>query len=204
MQSLAEMPAAIVKGFIGPYVLGATFLQLPGASALAPEWPAERVAEAYKNPPISSEQILHPEKYWDTEHKDLPITIAVGKTHGRGWSLEAAGILGELSIASWLLGSEDELNLMQLMLPGAEWTLDAAAGWGGDRWELWRKGERRSLLWRAVWDTENDAREFSEALPDDYRNGLRRAGRKTGLLLGEPSKKAVRRLEDWLAQGLLE
>ncbi len=204
MESLAEMPAAMVKSFIGPYILGASFLQLPDASPLSPEWPAERIAAAYENPPESSEQILHPEKYWDADHRDLPIEIIAGKAPGRGWSLEAAGVLGELSIASWLQGTGESLNLMQLMLPGAKWIDEAAAGWGGDRWELWRKGERRSLLWRAVWDTENDAKEFAAALSDEKRSLLKRSGRKTGLLLGEPPKKAVRRLRTWLSQGLLE
>ena len=38
----------------------------------------------------------------------------------------------------------------------------AAAGWGGDRAQVWehRKSGRLAVIWQSIWDTERDARQF--------------------------------------------
>jgi hypothetical protein len=40
----------------------------------------------------------------------------------------------------------------------------AAAGWGGDRYELWQDGPDYALVIRWRWDTPQDAAEFETAL----------------------------------------
>jgi hypothetical protein len=47
---------------------------------------------------------------------------------------------------------------------GADWTNEAAAGWDGDRWELWRRKDSTLVLLSTVWDSPRDAREFADAL----------------------------------------
>ena len=39
----------------------------------------------------------------------------------------------------------------------------AAAGWGGDRYELWQRGGEHVLVLRWRWDTERDLGEFERA-----------------------------------------
>ena len=40
----------------------------------------------------------------------------------------------------------------------------AAAGWGGDRYELWQSGGKSVLVMRWRWDTPRDETEFAPAL----------------------------------------
>jgi hypothetical protein len=39
----------------------------------------------------------------------------------------------------------------------------AAAGWGGDLYQVWDIGGRTIVVWRTEWDTAADGREFHEA-----------------------------------------
>ncbi len=58
----------------------------------------------------------------------------------------------------------------EISLPEA--ARNAAAGWDGDRFALWEDGEggRETLVWRSVWDSQQDARAFSRALAE-FGNG---------------------------------
>ena len=40
----------------------------------------------------------------------------------------------------------------------------AAAGWDGDRYAVWANGDRDTIVWRSVWDSDEDAVEFATAL----------------------------------------
>ena len=105
-----------------------------------------------ERPPASTEQILHPEKYLTFEE---PRNVRVGDLGlGAGWEPTAAGSLGELDTRELLrIGGDD--------VPYAE----AAAGWGGGRYELWQDGDASLVVLRWAWDTPADAREFEAALP---------------------------------------
>jgi hypothetical protein len=101
---------------------------------------------AYRaHPPVSTEQILHPAAYFDA---DQPVRVRprAGSVLGPGWTRAAAGTWGELQTRE-LLGSNA-----------------AAAGWGGDRYELWRSGTGFALVMRWRWDTPRDEREFARRL----------------------------------------
>lgn len=124
-----------------------------------------------KRPPISSEQVIHPEKYLRNE-RPLPIRIgALGL--GPGWRRSSRGTMGELDTRELLRLGGDTVA-----------ATSAAAGWGGGRYELWTKpaaakgcsaqpcraADALVLRWR--WDTPADAREFDAALPLYLTKGL--------------------------------
>jgi hypothetical protein len=95
------------------------------------------------------EQVLHPEKYLD--RVDEPIEVSLS---GVGPDVESEGRIGELFVRT----------LFESTLPAAE-GVEAAAGWGGDRYTLWVDDEGLShLVWRTVWDTDRDAEEFFDAM----------------------------------------
>jgi hypothetical protein len=83
---------------------------------------------------------------------------------GDGWSRAAAGTWGELQTRELLARA------------GGGGSADAAAGWGGDRYELWRArpfaGERcpapcdeaSVLLMRWRWDSARDEEQFVRGL----------------------------------------
>jgi hypothetical protein len=105
------------------------------------------------DPPRSTEQILHPEK-WHTKRDD-PVVISwpdLAKALP-GWNRASEGQLGELSIRTLLRGAlRDEKKVTE-----------AAAGWGGDRFAVYQKDGRRLLVWITEWDTGGDARQFQAA-----------------------------------------
>lgn len=114
--------------------------------------------EVYANPPVSTEQILHPEKYWAGE---APVTVHfrdVATKLGHGWVELESNVLGELDLFQLL----DEYGPRAAARAGA-------AGWGGGRWMLLEHDGRPAAVLKTTWDSEEDAREFFDA----YSRGLR-------------------------------
>jgi hypothetical protein len=96
-------------------------------------------------PPASTEQVLHPAAYFGADEPQ-PVRLRSRWVLGPGWQQAVAGTWGELQTRE-LLGSAR-----------------AAAGWGGDRYELWRSGDDEALIVRWRWDTARDVAEFEERL----------------------------------------
>jgi hypothetical protein len=120
----------------------------------------------YKNPPESTEQILHPGKYLQKNDPPAAVSIIVPKS---GAAVIKEGTWGEFAteiiLREWGIG-KDAARL-------------AAEGWGGDRYIVLRnnKGEAY-FLWKSVWDTEKDAAEFESAVSKDLRFIVSRTGRE--------------------------
>lgn len=112
------------------------------------------VNRLWANPPRSSEQVLHPEKYEADEEPILVAAPDVAAALGPGWRELEENTIGELG---WQVLVEQWVDRRA--------ALRAAAGWGGDRFRLIRNDEREVLIFvaRTVWDSESDAREFFEA-----------------------------------------
>ena len=147
---LAEMPDILKDTLLFPYSSG---LNLVRATRTAGGWPA--VDALYADPPASTEQILHPEKY---AAREAPLKVAfptdLAKRLGTGWKVDYQDTLGEFQLGEWLrsAGKVD---------PTAAGT--ATAGWGGDRVVLVSKGDRSGLVIDSRWDTPADAAEFAAA-----------------------------------------
>jgi uncharacterized membrane protein len=102
---------------------------------------------AWDRPPRSTEQVLHPEKYFADE-RPRSVEPAPGPP---GSTLVAEGVLGEMLIRT-LLDAE-----------GA-----TANGWGGDSYRLFDTGAGTLLLWRTVWDSPIEGKEFARALGERF------------------------------------
>ena len=125
---------------------------------------------AFANPPRSSEQVLHLEKYWDPEQADEPVPVSIDfviEALGEGWELEHEDTLGEL--ACFVVTAEELPDLATAAgQMNGRWTNAAATGWGGDRYaSCVGPGGARVLVWETVWDSESDAVEFAVALKRD-------------------------------------
>ena len=70
------------------------------------------------------------------------------------------------------------------------WTNAAATGWGGDHWELWKRGEERAVLLGTVWDNAKEAQEFEAALGAGPTFAFRRKGRAIAIVAGIPGENA--------------
>jgi hypothetical protein len=163
---LKASPRFVQEALIAPYILGMAFL-LRGELIRFHTGginPAD-IDHAFRDPPQSTEQILHPEKYWDPALYDPPRAVSfadLSNVLGGGFRQEGQGTLGELTLA--LLTGVDPGDPTAPDRALERWTNAAASGWGGDRWHLYRDGDTTVVVAATVWDSERDAREFEAAL----------------------------------------
>ena len=134
---LAAAPDIVKYQLLMPYLDGMKFSQ---AVFKAGKWKGLNRVLSHK--PLSSEQILHPQKYLAGEK---PQAVFTGFRPSRG-ELAHSGVIGEYY-----------LNV--LLKNGPEIT-DTAAGWGGDLFSLYRHGDSRLLLWESHWDAGSDCARF--------------------------------------------
>jgi hypothetical protein len=158
---LLAAPPYLWKPMIGAYLQGQAFLA-GGRKTVEP------VRRAFEAPPRSSEQILHPEKYWKEESRDEPVEVAFELSLvPAGWEVLGEDTLGELllALATTPLQERKGLDVSDaLALMATKYTNEAASGWDGDRALLLGRGEERRLQLVTVWDAEKDAGEFAAAL----------------------------------------
>jgi hypothetical protein len=146
----------------------------------------QAVVASFGAPPTSSEQLLHPSKL----DKDFPVHIELPPWPDQAGEAESLhdDIMGELAIERIFRerGYDDET------------ATKAATGWDGDRLGLWRmpSGEQ-VLVWRSVWDREDDAEQFAAAIAPFEKNdghGFRivRRGRMVDAVSAESEDVAVK------------
>lgn len=116
---------------------------------------------AYQNPPATTEQILHPEKYLAGEEAVSVDARPLDAALGEGWRLLDSDSLGELKTAMVLGHGVAAISQLDPLTAEA-----AAAGWGGDRYQVYYRGSTNATVLVAhwVWDTPDDAAEFAEAM----------------------------------------
>jgi hypothetical protein len=139
-QSIRNAPPIISESMTFPYFRGMVFCaKLTNTGG----WAA--IDQVYRDPPLSTEQILHPEKY--REQPDYPMSIDLGPlAPGDGWKEAGRNVLGEL-----------QLTILLKKHGGKK----AAAGWDGDRYAVFEGAKGKlGLVWLSTWDSEDDAREF--------------------------------------------
>jgi hypothetical protein len=157
-----NLPPFLEQQTLFPYLTGQQFIEYLLARA-GGRWDLVNLAERLR-PPISTEQVMHPATYLAA---DAPLHVRLGgvrRALGRGWTRTLSGTFGEF-------------QTRELLSPavGPDASV-AAAGWGGDRWELWRSAPLGSgscaapcraddvLVMRWRWDTPRDEAQFARAL----------------------------------------
>jgi hypothetical protein len=156
-----DMPPFLEAQTVFPYLDGMRFVQSLRDRA-GGSWSLVDTAERFR-PPASTEQVMHPDRYIEV---DAPKPVRLRVRLGDGWTRAAAGTWGELQTRELLAAA------------GGGGESEAAAGWGGDRWELWQSPAGKALVMRWRWDTPRDEREFADHLRAWVRDG--RSGRPHG------------------------
>ena len=147
LAALNDTPPYLRDTALFPYQAGLQFvmaLQAPGGWA--------GVNAGFEKPPVSTEQVLHPEKYRASE-EPIPVSLPadLATRMGEGWTLDSEDTLGEEQLQAWLTA---------VSLPAGQ-AATASAGWGGDRVGLLTgPNDAWALALRTVWDTDQDAAEF--------------------------------------------
>lgn len=150
-EQLDRAPRALRETLMFPYERGMTW-----AANLHKRGGWELVSGAYDNLPKSTEQILHPEKYFAREE---PLKITdwpnVSNLLGKGWRVLDHDVNGEWGY--YLILDE--------YLKAKSESIIASAGWGGDRYVLYEGPNAGDVLLVQYthWDTEKDAQEFYAA-----------------------------------------
>jgi len=153
MAVLAKTPPILVESLLFPYTAGPAFI-VPIHTAGG--WPA--VDALYDKLPLSTEQILHPDKFRAGEEPvavQLPATLA--SEMGDGWTEAIQDTFGEFQLGVWL--RESGISASDASA--------AAAGWGGDRLAVLNgPDEAWAVVMRSTWDTEEEATAFRQAAGD--------------------------------------
>jgi hypothetical protein len=181
-RELFDAPAYLRETLLFPYLDGLVFCtRVRGAGG------QKLLDRAFRHdPPVSTEQVLHPEKW--IALRDEPVRIELPDLGRRlkGYRKRLEGSWGELGTR--LVLSE------RLGAGGRERAEAAAAGWGGDAWALYEKDARDAVFaWVTEWDDAGEAREFAalarEAFAPPWRLATREPARVV-LLLGAGGRKA--------------
>ena len=149
-QQFKQAPRALRESLLFPYEEGSQW-----AMQLYKRGGWELVSEAFTKLPQSSEQILHAEKYFAYE-APRKLTLPLFKSIlGPTWKRIDSDVNGEWGL--YLILDEFLNNTSE--------SKHAAAGWGGDRYELYETGKPDEMFVAqlTVWDTPSDAREFFDS-----------------------------------------
>ena len=142
-----QSPLYLRQTLIFPYTKGMIF-----QNALFARDGKDAFAEVFRKSPVSTQQILHPEKYFDGTK---PTDPALPKPDlPKGYKSLVGGSLGEL-----------EHSVMLEQYSSKEHASSLAPHWRGCAFELFenKKEARTVLLYAVEWDTEDAARDFFAA-----------------------------------------
>lgn len=159
-----EAPRFLQEGLLFPYLQGVTFVQTlidRGGGTF------RLVDRAYRDPPRSTEQILHPARYLSA--RDDPIVVSmpdVGSALGEGWRRIEAGEVGELDLKLVAAYGGQGLSARDARV--------AAQGWDGGSYAGFTSGNRTVVAMSLAFDSDTELREadrlIARWLPLRFRN----------------------------------
>ncbi|MBN2168253.1 MAG: hypothetical protein JW738_03335 [Actinobacteria bacterium] len=145
-EELDNAPYYISESLLFPYEQGLQFVK----ELIATNGEAA-VDAALKDPPLSTEQIIHPEKYIGERDNPKEVTVPdLTGVLGDDWEIINSDCMGELDVRLWF---EEDLGLLT--------SKEASDGWGGNTIEYYQgHGDDFVLVNAFTWDTADDAVEF--------------------------------------------
>lgn len=162
MEAIHSTPRYIIQRLSFPFEYGYNFI-----SQLRLSRGVGAVNDAFADPPVSSEQILHPEKYLQ-QPRDMPLPVnipSVDPLLDDGWERALTGSIGEYDI------------LLLLEMHSVSNASLAAAGWGGSDYEMYTSGDDILIVLATRWDTTDDAAQFLDALQESFGEPVANDGR---------------------------
>ncbi len=183
MPVFRRAPLILREALIFPYLQGAEFMHWWRRSPRADTVPYGRLM------PVSSEQILHPDRY---ERADRPVELRLAPDS----AVVYEDVLGENEIRvilATLAGSDEVQTVVPL-------------GWGGDRYRLYRTPAGPALVWYVVWDDARSRERFLRAAAAGLRRTSRPGYRASldSVAIGDgPGTRYVIAPEKWAGWGRL-
>jgi len=155
---LDRVPQPVLQEVYFPYLDGPRFIHAVLGSGPLTTWGAygPAIAKLFANPPRSSAEILHPEKYRRGQRPQRVDFPDPAGALGGDWYLLRQSVLGELG---------HELLLARYLTDTRP--RDAAAGWAGNRTAVLSDGEgETATVSETRWDSPLDAAEWADAFSD--------------------------------------
>jgi hypothetical protein len=144
---LEQAPAIVRVPLLSSYVDGLAFCaSLHGSGGFT------AVDRAHDEPPVSTEQVLHPERFAQLD-RPTPVSLAaLPELESAGYEVVREDTLGELEMGVYFgqTGGQDEARR-------------AADGWDGDRIRVYSREGRTAVVWLSVWDSAKDAEQAESA-----------------------------------------
>jgi hypothetical protein len=131
----AKAPHIMRTSLVAPYIYGTLFVH-----ALRRQGGWLAVNQAWDDPPTTSEQIIHVDK-WTAREPPIQIAAPAYTTLGAGWTVADQDSEGELGVR---LAYEEWMD--------AKAAATLSSGWGGDRAVLLTSGDRAAFAWRLRYD----------------------------------------------------
>jgi hypothetical protein len=146
---LDAAPPILRETLLFPYDNGYTFVE-----AIYDEGGWDAVNVAFADPPTSTEQILHPEKFLAGEE---PVKVNVPDFTadlGSDWQVFDTNTFGEYQI---------RVIMEQTSMP-AQQAEAIGVGWDGDTYIVGGTETLDAVHWQSVWESTDDASEFAQGL----------------------------------------
>ena len=157
--SMEDVPPSLQESLIFPYIGGLRFVLL--AYQKLGSW--EKVDEIYRMAPVSTEQIIPPERYFA---KDMPVLIDFDPASALGseWSEIYRNVVGEFQMHLTLKQHLRLLKKPGAPLPGVNLP-EAVEGWGGDKIFAFENKDKKVLIAHmSNWDSVEDAEQYYKAI----------------------------------------
>ncbi|MBC7791077.1 MAG: hypothetical protein H7Z74_14115 [Anaerolineae bacterium] len=145
MPLFSTAPTIIQETLLFPYLSGAEFMSRYDTRN-------PRSSPFSGNLPVSTEQILHADAYFDKRDDPVRITLPSPTTGETTYENN----LGEFETRILLFEHTRDQNL----------AVRAAAGWDGDRYMVIRTARGEGIAWLTIWDSAIDAAEFTNAMSE--------------------------------------
>jgi hypothetical protein len=152
----SHLPQLLQQKLVFPYRDGSQFVQWAHA---AKGWTG--VNALFADPPLSTSQILHPEKYYVKRENPLHLRLS-GLARQMKESAVVDQTLGEYLVQLLLTSNLSRQEASQI-----------AAAWTGDQLSAYLEGDNFLTAWITAWKRDEDARAFYRA----YQNLLQRLHR---------------------------
>lgn len=147
-----SIPYVVTRDINSWYDDGSCFVQQVEAQGM-------KISAIFDRLPTTTEQLLHPEKYLSNEAAKPVFLTDLTTALGSGWTKSDENDLGEYGLQNVLMQNLSHASSVDRSAVQA-----ATAGWGGDRWQLYRNDDQRLLQVTTVWDSEDEAHQFWDAL----------------------------------------
>jgi hypothetical protein len=188
--AMHRAPPVLQRALLAPYLLGQHFVVRGRPARLWSAFLPADLDTVLTRLPESTEQLLHPEKYWSDDDRDPPLRIdlpPLDEFVSEDWTVAGEGTIGELDLAC-LTGP---CPVPSIVGAATGWTNPGAMGWAGDRWRLLRRGERTITVWLLAWDGDEDAAEFERDARLPEGTIVRSEGRRTVVIAGAGADDAI-------------